>query len=156
MGQGSTGWYTALMQRSGGRASSVLAAFALAAVTLAVFGSQQHAGPESAVRAFHEAVVADDVRRAQSVLLQAFELSPPARALASEIQTNLKRGVTYRMTNVRRSATRAVVTVDYELHGRTVQNINWYVVFERSQWLIDAEKTYLLLPRLYLGAGGSQ
>jgi len=141
------------MQRSGGRASSVLAAVALAAVTLAVFGSQQHSGPESAVRAFHEAVVAEDVGRAEGVLLQSFASSPAARALATEIQANLKRGVSYRMTNVRRSADRAVVTVDYEMNGRTVQNINWYVVLVRSQWLIDADTTYLGLPRLYLGAG---
>ncbi len=126
-----------------GRIPGIGAAAALAVSTLAVFGTFQNYGPESAVRRFHHAVANDDHKELEQVVSGSPDTSA-ARELEARLKAILANSVKYGIVKSERSPTQVEMLAVYD----NKKTIVWVVVKARDRWRIDAYLTLQALQRL--------
>jgi hypothetical protein len=131
------------------RAQSLLPAILLTALTLGVFWSLQGAGPESAIRQFHYAVVTG---KNQAVLeltqiTDDQELNGPALVRLSGFIKNVASvGGRYEIRHVKRETDEAQVEVVYSIPQTTKEMpVIWVLRKQNRQWRIMPYATENLL-----------
>ncbi len=112
------------------------AAATLAAVTLAVFATFQNYGPESAVRRFHQALTARDLK----AIAQVVDTSPDNSAvqdLARYVEAARMGNPNYRIVKSERGKDQVEILAFYASGAL----IPWVVVRDRDHWRIDSYLT---------------
>lgn len=130
----------AQMKRRGGFATqAVLASALLSLLTLGVFFLLQDYGPESAVRRFHQAALADNDRELQRVTDQSIR-SSSVKQLREFVSGLLTSGAKIQIGRVERSPSQ--VLAEFRYYRRDgVYILIWYVKKTKSGWAVDAERT---------------
>lgn len=122
-----------------------VAAGLLALLTLFVFFTLQHYGPESAIRRFHRGAMRRDRAELAEVTLQSPD-HPAARLLAVFVLRSVAPGVRREFGSVYREPRHAEVEVIYR-HPAGVSVASVWIVRKperHGRWLVDAERTLRL------------
>ena len=131
------------------RTWSIVAAAALAAVTLFVFYTLQDIGPESAIRRFHEAVITQNLPALQSVSVQSLD-DPNTQKLATRVVEEIGHGARYQLLHMDRGRSEVGAEVAYIRPDGSVAPTYWIV--ERHpgrQWRVNAMRTLSIMSRTF-------
>ena len=126
---------------------SIMAAGLLAILTLFVFSLAQFGGPESALRAYHVAVISGDMDSLRTLVLKDPE-GPSARQLQSLVQRLISGGANAQILGVRRVGRDATLDVVYHSPQFGTVALQFYVRKPGSRWLVDADATWRLASRM--------
>lgn len=122
------------------RATSLVPAIALAALTLTVFWVLRDYGPESAIRRFHDAVLNRDTNALAQVTDNDLNDISTQRLIKNVVLLG-EGGATYRILGMQRETRRVAAEVQYNLpdgkSGRTI----WIVVKRNRVWKVEASET---------------
>jgi hypothetical protein len=139
-----------------------IAAIALAALTLSVFGFLRDYGPESALLRFHQAAIANQTNALQRVCKdkadsEAVEILKSRLGALSAQGAKIRMGLVHRETRFDRvngetvKVSSVVTEVRYYAPGR-IENIFWVIDHEPAGWMVNAYET-VLFPVKRLGVG---
>ena len=122
------------------RTQGILAAGAMAILTLSVFVRSQYSGPETSVNIFHLGISQNDPKLVQSVVLQDIR-SAPAQNLLTRVHDLIQVSDELNIRRVNHSNRRANVLVEYKSARYGVYLAEFYLQKPRGQWMIDADST---------------
>ncbi len=130
------------------RLATGFAALALALLTTGVFFVLRNAGPESALRRFHQAALNGDARELATALTpESGERS--VRALAGRVVEFGQAGGRFRLESLDRRGRVAIADVSYLFPNRGLAvSTLWVLENRKGRWLIDADETARIIPRV--------
>jgi len=119
---------------------SVIAALCLAVLTLAVFGQAQNTGPESAIRQYHQALVASPGGndRGPVMLQQREDVTQPFNQLIEQL---LRAGAQVRFGRITKQLPDATVEVAYLRPNGETWAFLYVLRREQGVWRVDVEQT---------------
>ncbi|MFN3962356.1 MAG: hypothetical protein ACK4NQ_05195 [Fimbriimonadaceae bacterium] len=119
---------------------SVIAALCLAVLTLAVFGQAQNTGPESAIRQYHQALLASPGGndRGPVMPLQREDVTQPFNQLIEQL---LKAGAQVRFGRITKHLPDATVEVAYLRPNGETWAFLYVLRREQGVWRVDVEQT---------------
>jgi len=126
---------------------SIMAAGLLAILTVSVFSEAQLGGPESALRAYHVAVISGDMDSLRMLVLKDPE-GPSARQLQSLVERLVADGANAQIHEPRRVGRDATLDVVYKSPQFGTVALRFYVRKPGSRWLVDADATWRLASRM--------
>ena len=131
------------MSRLGIPALGWLTAILLSLVTLFVFGTLRNYGPDSTVRKFHEAAIADDSQAAANLATPNFD-SASTQELWSFLKGLMANGSTeYEIAQNQRQANKSAIVVRYRSPYGDQRSLIWVVIRQQGRWVIDTKETTL-------------
>ncbi len=138
---------SSLMKGLPRQTQSIMAAGLLAILTLFVFSLAQFGGPESALRAYHVAVISGDMDSLRTLVLKDPE-GPSARQLQSLVERLVSDGANAQIHEPRRVGRDATLDVVYKSPQFGTVALRFYVRKPGSRWLVDADATWRLASRM--------
>jgi len=119
---------------------SVIAALCLAVLTLAVFGQAQNTGPESAIRQYHQALLASPVgdERGPVISQQNQLVTQPFNQLIEQL---LRAGAQVRFGRITKQLPDATVEVAYLRPNGETWAFLYVLRREQGIWRVDVEQT---------------
>lgn len=125
---------------------AILAAVALAVLTLGTFFQFRDFGPQSTIRRWHEAVAVKDLDTINNLTVGGWA-NPNTQGLANLIFNFLRAGAKYDIVAIRKPQSKVVVAVEYRFGNGMSRPLVWYLQKEDDTWKVNAEDTATSLSR---------
>lgn len=125
---------------------SIVAAAALAAITLFTFYVFRDFGPQSAIRRFHMAVAKLDTVEINRLTTEPIAQSPPTQSVVGFVRRLAVSNASFEIVSLKPNHKQVRAGVQYRFPDGSGVGLVWYVRQDQNEWKIDCRATERAFP----------